>query len=122
MNVFVYEHTPNGRLNIANQAAEEVNAAAIAAPDTQLSITRSMNVMTVHDIADTTSGADTRITSRPPPGRDHQESPILLEFPGVIIAVSSLIPTSATAPQQDNRQKDASKFPIFRTLADAQSY
>ena len=34
-----------------------MNAAAIAAPDTQLSITRSMNVMTVHDRADTTSGA-----------------------------------------------------------------
>src|SRR5258707_9850076 len=105
MNVFVYEHTPNGKLNIANQAADEVNAAAIAAPDTQLSITRSMNVMTVHDIAETTSGADTRITSLPPPGRDHQESPIVLELPGAILAVSSLIATPAGRRSGGSRQK-----------------
>src|SRR4029079_5446713 len=98
MNVLVYEHTPSGRLNIANHAADDVNAAAIAAPDTQLSITRSMNVMTVHDMADTTSGADTRITSRPPPGRDHQESPIVFELPGVMLALSSVIATPATPP------------------------
>ena len=45
-------------------------------PETQLSIIRSMNVMIVHDRLDTTSGAATRSTSRPPLGRDHQEAAV----------------------------------------------
>ena len=99
----VYEHTPSGKLNMANQAAEETNAAAIAAPETQLSMTRSINVMTVHDIAETTSGAETRITSRPPPGRDHQESPIALESTRAIAAVSSVVGSPATSRERGSR-------------------
>jgi hypothetical protein len=34
--------------------------------------------MTVHDKLDTTIGAATRSTSRPPLGRDHQESSIFV--------------------------------------------
>src|SRR3954454_18792776 len=74
MNVLAYEQTPSGKLSIANHAAEAVKAAAIAVPETQLSITRSMNVIIVQEKLDTTRGAETRRTSRPPAGRDHQES------------------------------------------------
>jgi hypothetical protein len=92
----VYEQTPSGKLSIANHAADEVKAPAIAAPDTQLSITRSTKVMIVHDKADTTSGADTRSTSRPPPGRDHHESrEMALESCKAIFVASSLIPLLA---------------------------
>jgi hypothetical protein len=48
-----------------------------------------MNVMTVHDRLDTTSGADTRSTSRPPPGRDHQELFPLMRSPLRIIWTQS---------------------------------
>ena len=66
-----------------------MNAAAIAVPDTQLSIIRSTNVMIVHDKLDTTSGAATRSTSRPPLGRPHQErSPSVLGLLSVIAFVS----------------------------------
>src|SRR3954464_3088889 len=73
-NVFAYAHTPSGRHSIANHAIDAEKAAAIAVPDNQLSIIRSMNVMSVHDRLDTMSGAATRRTSRPPAGLDHQEA------------------------------------------------
>ena len=66
-------HSPIGRQSTANQTIEPENAADIAVPETQLSIIRSTNVITVHDRLEITSGAATRSTSRPPLGRDHQE-------------------------------------------------
>ena len=71
-NVFAYAQIPSGNARIANHAIDAVNDASIASPDTQLSSIRSANVMTVHDKLDTTSGAATRSTSRPPLGRPHQ--------------------------------------------------
>src|SRR6476660_2842806 len=67
---------PTGSEATANQATDVENAPAIAAPETWLSIMRSMNVSIVQERLDTISGAATRRTSRPPLGLDHHVWPV----------------------------------------------
>jgi len=65
--------TTDGLVSIEKNMTGDFFFSGMAVPDFQLSIMRSMNVMSVQDKLETTSGAATRSTSRPPPGRPHQE-------------------------------------------------
>ena len=88
------------------------NAAAIAVPDSQLSIIRSTNVMIVHDKLETTRGAATRSTSRPPLGFVHQD---VLPRVGLLSVMRGPVPVGAGAMASthpaDRFDKDASTTP-----------
>src|SRR5688572_23451731 len=66
---------PNSRLIAANQMMPAEYAAAIAVPEIlYIKIAESMKFMSVHDSVVTTMGRAIFRTSRPPAGRDHQDS------------------------------------------------
>ena len=57
---------------MANQTADALKAADIAAPESHRRNIRSTNVITVQERLETTRGSATTTTSRPPASRCHQ--------------------------------------------------